>query len=286
MKTRLLPLVALVLVSPLYAGEVGLPPPSYHLAMGNPSNAKSDSADKDNYLMQKPYFALSYNDQKGTPNWVSWHLSEYYLGKAPRKQRFDTDSELPKEFTHITHADYTDSGFDRGHMCPHADRALDKTMSYATFVMTNIVPQSHQNNAGAWESLEVYERYLAKKGKDLFIVAGPIGKGGAGSKGQETTLGHGKVTVPEKVFKVILVVNRTNDTDPSKWVNSDARLIAVLMPNDTSVDEDNWAQYRCTVEEVEKASGLKFFTNAPQEIIAPLKKQVDNTKIPKLRKDD
>src|SRR2546430_1413772 len=42
-----------------------------HLKMGNPS--KADEA-KDNYLMKKEFFALSYNDGKGTPNWVSWRL--------------------------------------------------------------------------------------------------------------------------------------------------------------------------------------------------------------------
>jgi endonuclease G len=171
-------------------------------------------------------------------------------------------------------------------MCPHGDRALNKPTSYATFVMTNIVPQSHESNAGAWEELEVYERYLARRGKDLFIVAGPIGKGGEGSKGPETTIGHGKVTVPEKLFKVILVVNRTEDHDPVKWVDADARLIAVIMPNNTTVDEENWAQYRCSVEQVEKESGFKFFTNASQEIIGPLKKQIDKTRIPKLKKED
>ncbi len=263
-----------------------LPPASYHLAMGNPSDAKSDAGDKDNYLMEKAYFALSYNNEKGTPNWVSWHLSRDYLGHAPRKQRFDPDTDLPTGFKRITHADYTGSGFDRGHMCPHGDRALNKTTSYATFVMTNIVPQSHESNAGAWEELEAYERYLARRGKDLFIVAGPIGKGGEGSKGTETTIAHGKVTVPEKLFKVILVVNRTDDTDPAKWVDADARLIAVIMPNNTAVDEENWAQYRCTVEQVEKETGFKFFSNASQEIIGPLKKQTDKTRIPKLKKED
>jgi endonuclease G len=295
MKTRIL-LVALALAVSLFAlfayfaggigGATTSGQQSIHLALGNPSDATTDGKDKDNYLMVKPYFALSYNNAKGTPNWVSWHLSQGDLGKAPRKQRFDTDTELPDGFTRITHGDYTDTGFDRGHMCPHGDRALDETMSYATFVMTNIVPQAHQCNAGAWESLEVYERYLAKKGKDLFIVAGPIGRGGTGTKGQETTVAHGKVTVPEKVFKVILVVDRTKDADPAKWVNSDARLIAVIMPNDTSVDDDNWGQYRCSVEDVEKATGLKFFTNAPREILAPLKTKVDTTKPPKLRKSE
>jgi endonuclease G len=289
MKTRILLLFALLLSGCLKAGGAGdqtYSGQSIHLALGNPSDARSDGKDKDNYLMVKEYFALSYNNAKGTPNWVSWHLSEADLGKAPRKQRFDPDTDLPDGFTRINHNDYTETGFDRGHMCPHGDRAADKTMSYATFIMTNIVPQSHQCNAGAWESLEAYERYLAKKGKDLFIVAGPIGKGGAGSKGQETTIAHGKVTVPEKVFKVILVVDRTKDADPTKWVSTDARMIAVIMPNDTSVDENDWGRYRCSVDEVEKATGFKFFTNGPQEILASLRTKVDTAKVPKLPKGD
>ena len=53
-----------------------------HLALGNPSNATENDAD--NYLMAKPFFALSYNNSKGTPNWVSWHLTYTDLGSATR----------------------------------------------------------------------------------------------------------------------------------------------------------------------------------------------------------
>jgi endonuclease G len=258
-------------------------PKSIHLAMGNPTKAEADPDKKDNYLMEKDYFALSYNNSKGSPNWVSWHLSAEYLGTAPRKPRFATDNDLPAGFTKITHNDYVGSGFDRGHMCPHSDRALNKTLSFATFVMTNIVPQAHENNAGAWEALEIYSRYLAKsKAKDLFIVSGPVGEGGEGKNGPANKIAGGKVVVPAKVWKVILVVNRDEDPDPVKWVDEDCRSIAVMMPNDTLVDEDNWGQYRCSVEKVESETGFTFFDKAPANIINPLKKRVDKAKLPKL----
>jgi Nuclease A inhibitor-like protein/DNA/RNA non-specific endonuclease len=67
------------------------------------------------------------------------------------------------------------------------------------------------------------------------------------------------VTVPASVWKVILVLDRGEDEDPVKWVDADARLIAVMMSNDTSVAEDDWGRYRCTVAKVEKQTGLKFF---------------------------
>src|SRR4051812_7503211 len=60
-----------------------------NVLLGNPSGATSDPNDLANFLMIKPYFALAYNDTIGTPNWVSWRLTRWDLGEAPRKQVFD-----------------------------------------------------------------------------------------------------------------------------------------------------------------------------------------------------
>ena len=76
---------------------------------------------KDNFLMKKKQFALSYSNDRGTPNWVSWMLHKDDLGNA--RKPFFPDTTLPRGFRRITPRDYTDSGFDRGHMCPHSDRA-------------------------------------------------------------------------------------------------------------------------------------------------------------------
>src|SRR4051794_28153310 len=62
---------------------------SPHLILGNPSGATQETSNRDNYLLVKPYFALSYNDSNGTPNWVSWRVTPSDLGEAPRKQMFD-----------------------------------------------------------------------------------------------------------------------------------------------------------------------------------------------------
>ncbi len=260
--------------------QAGLPPQEWQLIMGNPSNATKEATNKSNYLMEKRYYALSYNDQKGIPNWVSWHLSSEYLGDAPRKPSFDSDTDLPHGFHQVSHSDYSGSGFDRGHMCPHGDRTLDQEMSFATFLTTNIVPQTHVNNAGAWEMLEIYSRDLATTDhKDLFIVSGPIGQGGTGLHGAADTVGKGKVVVPNEIFKVILVANRDEKSQPTEWVNENTRLIAVIMPNDQSVDANNWGKYRTTVDAVEKKAGLKFFSAAPKEVVGPKKLKIDTTTI-------
>src|SRR4051812_41022654 len=77
-----------------------------NLFLGNPSGALADGSNKDNFLMVKAYYALSYNNSKGIPNWVSWRVNQYDLGNAPRKQTFDADLTLPAGFTRIVHKDY------------------------------------------------------------------------------------------------------------------------------------------------------------------------------------
>jgi len=92
------------------------------MLMGNPSKATTDMANSDNYLMVKPYFALAYNNSKGTPNWVSWRLTNADIGSAPRVP-FYPDQELPRGFRMVTPADYTGSGFDRGQCATTATEA-------------------------------------------------------------------------------------------------------------------------------------------------------------------
>src|SRR5438270_6302531 len=138
--TRPLVLAALLLgATPLYAQDYP------HLRMGNPSKATEDHRDKDNFLMKKKQFALAYCNDRGTPNWVSWVLRKEDLGHAPRKP-FHPDTTLPPFFRRITPNDYTGSGFDRGHMCPHNDRSATDEDSAATFVMTNMIPQAGEVN--------------------------------------------------------------------------------------------------------------------------------------------
>jgi endonuclease G, mitochondrial len=248
-----------------------------HLTMGNPSGATANATDKHNYLMEKEYFVLSYDNDKGRPNWVSWHLEKDDLGDAPRKG-FKADHDLPSGFLKITTKDYTGGGFDRGHMCPHSDRAATDESSQATFVMTNIIPQSAQVNQKAWAQLEDYCRSLVSdEGKELYIISGPYGRGGRGKKGFACTIAHGKVVVPAHCWKVIMVLDAKKGND-IKRVDEDTRLIAVVMPNDTTVGED-WGRFRVSVKDVEELTGYTFFSNVDPKIIGPLKETVDDEEI-------
>ncbi|MBA4192204.1 MAG: hypothetical protein C0467_29900 [Planctomycetaceae bacterium] len=258
--------------------------PSIHLLLGNPSRAVDDTHDPDNYLMRKPYFALSYNRTKGTPNWVSWCLQKSDFGPGDRVE-FYPDAALPQGFPRIVPRDYTNSGFDRGHLCPRSDRTATQEMAKATFVMTNIAPQSPHLNQRGWNDLEEYSRDLVHKGSVLYITAGVQGMGGEGTNGPAEKIGAGgKVTVPAKCWKVMAVIeNGTGTAEDLAKIGQNTRIIAIIMPNDQSIGH-NWPKYRTSVKDVETLTGYTFFDRVPAPIADPLKAKVDDTKIPPVGK--
>ena len=243
-----------------------------NLKMGNPSGATADVAQKDNYLLDKPEFATSYNNSKGTPNWVSWRLSKADLGRAPR-DNFYADPALPAGFLRVDPAEYSGSGFDRGHMCPHGDRTATDQTSLATFAMSNIIPQSHDVNTMAWESLENYCRDLAQnQGKTCYIVDGPGGPpGGVGKDGLKTTTPDGKVTVPSQNWKVVMVLDQDVASAKDLTAEMTIQLIAVIMPNVDGQVNNNWTPWITTVNQVEALTGYTFFGNVDPVVINPLK---------------
>lgn len=237
---------------------------SVHLALGNPSNA--NTTDPNNYLMEKPQYALSYNRSKGIPNWVSWQLNQNWLGSVDRKNDFRPDSSLPSGWYQVRPSDYTGGGYDRGHMTPSGDRTRSAIDNSATFFMTNMIPQAPENNREVWRELEEYSRELVNQGKELYIIAG-----GVGAKGMLKD----KVTVPEKTWKVIAVLEQGQGVSR---VSANTRLIAVMMPNSNEVANTNWTDYLVSVDKVEKTTGYNFFSNVDPSIQAVIESRKDSGK--------
>lgn len=241
-----------------------------NLAMGNPSGANTSYS---NYLVSKTQYAMSYNSYRGTPNWVSWHLSSAWLGSAPRQDDFRADNSLPSSFYKVQSTDYTSSGFDRGHNCPSADRTGSTTDNSATFLMSNMIPQAPNNNQKTWANLENYCRTLVSQGNELYVIMGSYGTGGDGSNGHKTTLANGKVTVPNRIWKVIVVLPvGTND---AARVTSSTRVIAIDTPNSNSVSS-SWGSYRTTVDAIEAKMGYNLLSNVSSSVQSVIEARVDN----------
>lgn len=232
------------------------------LLLGNPSNATSDVANENNYLMAKPQYTLSYNRSRGGANWVGWRLdSSWITGASDRQDDFRPDPQLPADWYRVTPEDYSGQGYDRGHMTPSGDRTNSVLDNSATFLMTNILPQLAANNQGSWNDFENYCRTLAQAGNELYIFSG-----GAGTAG---TIAGGKVAVPLVTWKVVVVIpNGANDL---QRITKATRTIAIVVPNQAPLDiRAPWRNFRVSVNQVETLTGYNFFSKIPvntQEII-------------------
>jgi endonuclease G len=227
-----------------------------NLLLGNPDNAADNPDNRENYLIQRPQYVLSYNAERNRPNWVSWHLSREDLGSVERGQ-FQPDPDLPDSFDRITPGDYTRSGFDRGHMCPSADRANSREDNNATFLMTNIVPQAGGNNQGPWKELEDYTRGEIEKGKEAYIVAGV-----ADSERPRKIGRVRRITVPAFTWKVIILMDDAPGDDLQR-MDRNTRVIAVKMPNRDDIRETDWRRFRVAPSEIEQLTGYKLLDNVP-----------------------
>lgn len=244
-----------------------------NMMLGNPSGAVASTTYANNYLMVKTQYALSYNNSKLTCNWVSWYLGSSWLGSASRQDDFRADATLPSGWVQVGATDYSGSGFDRGHMCPSADRTSTTTDNSATFLMTNMIPQAPKNNQVTWANLENYCRSLVSAGYELYIISGPYGQGGTGSNGYYTTISTKNIVVPSYVWKIIVVLPiGTNDISR---ITSSTRVIAVWMPNTQTVSSQAWGYYRTTVDYIESQTGYNFLSNVSSTIQAAIESKVD-----------
>ena len=245
-----------------------------NLGLGNPSDAVSDASYSNNFLMVKTAYTLSYNKNKGTANWVSWHLSTAWKGETPRQNDFRPDPSLPQNWYGVTKNDYTDSGFDRGHLCPSDDRDGDLEDNQETFFMTNMTPQAPDHNRGIWKNLEEYGRILTQQGNEVYIIAGTVGQGGTGANGFARTIGSkNNITVPASLWKIIVVLPiGQNDV---QRINENTRIIAVNIPNQNSVGADSWKKYRVSVDDLETLTGFDFLSNVATDIQVIIEKKVD-----------
>ncbi|RTQ49738.1 DNA/RNA non-specific endonuclease [Hymenobacter gummosus] len=244
-----------------------------HLTMGNPSGAVASTSYPTNYLLSKSQYAMSYHRDRGIPNWVSWHLSSAWVGSTPRQDNFAADATLPSGWYRVTSSSYTGSGFDRGHNCPSADRTGSVADNSATFLMTNMMPQAPYNNQRAWANLENYCRTLINAGNELYIICGSYGTGGTGSAGYKTTLDAGRVTVPRRCWKVIVVLPE-GSSDASR-VTTSTRVIAIDTPNDQSVGT-TWGSYRTSVDAIESATGYNILSAVSSTVQSTIEARVDN----------
>ena len=191
-------------------------------------------------------YSLSYSEPHEQAEWVAYELKKSHLTNTNFKRPyFEVDKAVKTGAAHWR--DYKKSGYDRGHLCPAADRKYSKAANDETFLTSNISPQNHDFNAGVWNRLEQKTRYWAGKYNGVFVVSGGV------LNGKMKTIGKGKVAVPNQFYKVLI------DTNSGK-----TKVIAFLMPHKDS--KQPLYKFVTSVDKVEALTGIDFFSELDDAI--------------------
>lgn len=223
------------------------------LILGNPSRAKTDLNQPDDYLVAHDGFTLSYNKSRSAANWVAWRLEKDDIGDAERTNAFAPDTTLPRDWW-IKPNDYSGSGYDRGHLCPSKDRSSSEESNRETFLMSNMQPQTPKLNQKTWKYLEDYERDLVRAGNEAYIYAGCYGDLGKI---------NARITIPARCWKIIVLL--TEGENDLKRIDKKTRVIAVDMPNDETLSQ-RWRTYLTTIDHIEEATGYDFLSTVSKKI--------------------
>ncbi len=227
---------------------------SKHLDMGIPMSIKSVPY----HLIIRPQYAANYRPTLGGPEWVAWNLNADWYGDVERYEgNFITDTSLPSGMIRIKHSDYTNSGYDRGHLVRSEERTKTIEDNKSTFILTNIIPQTPELNRNTWLELEYYcEKLCKEQNKELYIYAG-------GHYPPTPATINNIIAIPDSCFKIIAILERGQthlDITPS------TPIIAVMMPNDFDVKFHPWEDFKTTVRQIENSTGIDFFTALPQSL--------------------
>ena len=199
-------------------------------------------------------YSLVYKEEHEQASWVAYELTKEETNNIyGRTDKFLVDP-LVKTGT-ANDADYSGSGYDRGHLAPAADMGWSEVTEAESFYYSNMSPQEPGFNRGVWKKLEDLMRTWAVENNSIYIVTGPILTDGL------TTIGPDKVSVPKYYYKVIL-----DYTEP------DIKAIGFLLPN--SSQSGLLQNFVVSIDSIESFSGIDFFPKLPDNQERNLEKSI------------
>jgi len=224
--------ISLLLIATVYVGSL-----DGRLDYGAPKQS--------DVIAAREGYVVGFNDNTHCPDWTIYRITASQLrdGKVGRTEDFRHDSQIPRS---AELADYKGSGWSRGHMVPAADMKWSARAMSETFLLSNIVPQDSRNNSGAWNRIEQQVRRWVEKEDSIVIITGPI----YDDEKEPRYIGSTKVRIPDYIYKIVF-----DETPPKK-------MIAFIAPN-RDTNKKPW-QLVVSVDEVEEATGMDFFSKLPK----------------------
>lgn len=192
-------------------------------------------------------YSIGYSFDKRAALWASYVLSRASTRiDKDRAGGFDPDEDIPA--AHRVHPnDFTNTGYDKGHLAPSSAIDFSRESNDETFLMSNVVLQHPRLNRQAWRSLEgKIQDWVSKIGK-VYIVTGPLYNDLFGVSNEQLNKRVNDISVPTAFYKVI-------------YSEKEDKCIAFLMPNDAVKSADLWS-YALSIESLEHKTGYTFFTS-------------------------
>lgn len=201
-------------------------------------------------------YTASYNQEWLISNWVAYELTREELdGNEKGETSFQWDPDI--KGTQAWREDYSGSGWDKGHLIPRADLKWSAKAYSESFYFTNICPQNHDFNAGAWLTTENMARRIARQYGSVYVVCGPLVY-----DNQYGTIGEHKVTVPDAFFKAFLICD-----------DGEYSAIGIVMNN--SSERQSLKPCAMTVDELENKCGLDLFHGLDKTIQESVEARID-----------
>ena len=222
------------------------PPQPRELPVAVPESLEIPEYTDDEDVVAHLGYTASYNHRTLVSDWVAWELTaDEANGRLEQQRNFSRDPEV--RFPKASREDYSGTGWDKGHMAPHADMKWSHRAMTESDYFTNICPQNRKMNAGAWNKIEQLCRRLARRYGSVYIVTGPIFK-----EHRYGTIGDAAVMVPDRFFKALAV-----------RVDGKFHTVAFLVEN--NAQDKSPRHYALTVDEVEALISRNLFPQVPEE---------------------
>lgn len=187
-------------------------------------------------ILDRKGFSIGYCFDKKTALWVSYVLSKTSTSiNKERSGSYTIDPDVPEKHR-VEPSDYTNSGYDKGHLAPSSAIDYSRKSNDETFYMTNVALQHPKLNRNAWKTLEQkIQIWVREKGK-VFVVTGPVF--------QQRNRRINGIAIPKSFYKVV-------------YHPKEDQAIAFLLPNEDVPSRDLW-EYAMTVSELEEKTQLQF----------------------------
>merc|ERR1711970_561964 len=222
-----------------------------------------------------------YDQVHRIPRWVAETLTEDNLkGEANRKHsNFSPDSNLPEMFR-AGNEDFKAAGrgWSRGHMAAAGNMKFSQDAMDQSFLLSNILPQNYENNAGFWNRMEMYCRELTKRWDEVHTISGPatrpITEPDPDTQEEHKfikyrVVGDNEVAVPTHLYKIILCRGKKIKGDYSADAN-DLAIGGFMVPNEGISWSKDLRDFKVPVEEIERVAGLNFYPNLDRRKAADL----------------